>query len=113
MNCLGNWDTLEVRPKERGLDTRNELIKFYEANYSANLMHLVVYTNGTRSFLVSDASVAVLEITLNTIIYSRIFLESLDKIQNLVEEKFSDIRNTDRSYFRSPGQPCKSNHLQV
>ncbi|KAK4281882.1 hypothetical protein QN277_013328 [Acacia crassicarpa] len=80
----GNWDTLEVRPKERGLDTRNELIKFYEANYSANLMHLVVYTN-----------------------------ESLDKIQNLVEEKFSDIRNTDRSYFRPPGQPCKSDHLQI
>jgi len=37
---------LEVKPKEKGIDTRNELIKFYEENYSANLMHLVVYGKG-------------------------------------------------------------------
>ena len=43
---VGNWDTLEVRPKEKGLDTRHELLKFYEENYSANLMHLVVYAKG-------------------------------------------------------------------
>ena len=41
-------DTLEVRPKEKGLDTRNELLKFYEENYSTNLMHLVIYTNGNK-----------------------------------------------------------------
>lgn len=43
---IGNWDTLEVRPKAKGLDTREELIKFYEENYSANLMHLVIYSKG-------------------------------------------------------------------
>ncbi|KAL2952719.1 hypothetical protein AAZX31_19G126700 [Glycine max] len=80
----GNWDTLEVRPKAKGLDTRNELLKFYEENYSANLMHLVIYTN-----------------------------ESLDKIQNLVEEKFQDIRNINKSCFRAHVQPCKSEHLQI
>ncbi|KAL2320760.1 hypothetical protein Fmac_029729 [Flemingia macrophylla] len=80
----GNWDTLEVRPKAKGLDTRNELLKFYEANYSANLMHLVTYTN-----------------------------ESLDKIQNLVEEKFQYIRNTNKSCFHAHGEPCKSEHLQI
>lgn len=80
----GNWDTLEVRPKAKGLDTRNELLKFYEENYSANLMHLVIYTN-----------------------------ESLDKIQNLVEEKFQYIRNTNKSCFHARGQPCKSEHLQI
>ncbi|KAK7336558.1 hypothetical protein VNO77_17103 [Canavalia gladiata] len=80
----GNWDTLEVRPKAKGIDTRNELLKFYEENYSANLMHLVIYTN-----------------------------ESLDKIQNLVEEKFQDIRNTNKSCFHARGQPCKSEHLQI
>ncbi|KAK7285599.1 hypothetical protein RJT34_20375 [Clitoria ternatea] len=80
----GNWDTLEVRPKAKGIDTRNELLKFYEENYSANLMHLVVYTN-----------------------------ESLNKIQNLVEEKFQDIRNSNISCFRTHGQPCTSKHLQI
>jgi hypothetical protein len=46
---LGNWDTLEVKAKEKGLDTRHELIKFYDAHYSANLMQLVVYGKGLSS----------------------------------------------------------------
>lgn len=46
----GSWATLETLPKERGLDTRQELLKFYEENYSANLMHLVVYVKGDVSF---------------------------------------------------------------
>jgi insulysin len=37
---------LEVQPKEKGLDTRLELIKLYEENYSANLMNLVIYAKG-------------------------------------------------------------------
>ncbi|KAH9679019.1 Insulin-degrading enzyme-like 1 (peroxisomal) [Citrus sinensis] len=73
----GNWETLEVRPRAKGLDTRHELIKFYNEHYSSNLMHLVVYSKG------------------------------------LVENKFRDIRNTDRNRFRFPGQPCTSEHLQI
>ncbi|XP_057982106.1 insulin-degrading enzyme-like 1, peroxisomal [Malania oleifera] len=80
----GNWDTLEVQPKKRGLDTRHELIKFYEENYSASVMHLVIYGK-----------------------------ESLDKIQSLVEHKFQDIRNTGRSSSCFTGQPCMSEHLQI
>ncbi|KAI7990111.1 Insulin-degrading enzyme-like 1, peroxisomal [Camellia lanceoleosa] len=80
----GNWDTLEVKPKARGMDTRHELLKLYEENYSANLMHLVVYGK-----------------------------ESVDKIQSLVESKFQEIRNIDRSYPCFPGHPCTSEHLQV
>lgn len=40
-------------------------------------------------------------------------LESLDQIHRLVEDKFQEIRNTDRSCFHFPGQPCGSAHLQV
>ncbi|XVE95949.1 hypothetical protein REPUB_Repub02eG0179500 [Reevesia pubescens] len=80
----GNWDTLDVRPKAKGLDTRQELLKFYEDKYSANLMHLVIYSK-----------------------------ESLDKIQILVEEMFQEIRNFDRSCFQFPGQPCTLEHLQI
>jgi len=40
-------DTLHVRPEENGVDTRSELIKFYDEHYSANIMHLVVYGKGT------------------------------------------------------------------
>ncbi|XP_011048053.1 PREDICTED: zinc-metallopeptidase, peroxisomal isoform X2 [Populus euphratica] len=80
----GNWDTLEVQPKEKGLDTRLQLIKLYEENYSANLMNLAVYAK-----------------------------ESLDKIQSLVEDKFQEIQNNDRNCFSFPGQPCSSEHLQI
>ncbi|KAG8371949.1 hypothetical protein BUALT_Bualt12G0015900 [Buddleja alternifolia] len=80
----GNWDTLEVRPKERGLDTRQELLRFYNENYSANLMHLVIYTK-----------------------------DVLDKSESLVRSKFQEIRNTDRSSISFTGQPCDSENLQI
>lgn len=80
----GNWDTLEVKPKEKGLDTRLELIKFYEENYSANIMHLVVYAK-----------------------------ESLDEIQTLVGRKFQEIRNIGKKYLHFSGEPCSSEHLQI
>uniref|UniRef100_A0A0D6QRY2 Insulin-degrading enzyme-like 1, peroxisomal n=1 Tax=Araucaria cunninghamii TaxID=56994 RepID=A0A0D6QRY2_ARACU len=80
----GNKDTLDVQPKARGVDVREELIKFYEGHYSSNLMHLVVYGK-----------------------------ESIENLQNLVEEKFSAIKNTQRSRPYFPGQPCHSEHLQI
>ncbi|KAK1313495.1 Zinc-metallopeptidase, peroxisomal [Acorus calamus] len=80
----GNWDTLEVIPRVKGIDTRLELLKFYEENYSANQMHLVVYGK-----------------------------ESLDELQRLVEHKFRDIRDTGRSLIHFTGQPCTSEHLQI
>ncbi|KAL3637238.1 Insulin-degrading enzyme-like 1, peroxisomal [Castilleja foliolosa] len=79
-----NWDTLDVRPKERGLDTREELLRFYNENYSANLMHLVIYSK-----------------------------EGLDKSESLVRGKFQEIRNTDRSCITFAGQPCDSESLQI
>ncbi|CAN4107220.1 unnamed protein product [Withania somnifera] len=80
----GSWDTLEVRPKASGLDTREELLKFYEENYSANLMHLVVYAK-----------------------------DCLDKAQTLVQSIFQEVPNTDRSYSPVTDQPCKLEHLQI
>ncbi|XP_006644800.2 insulin-degrading enzyme-like 1, peroxisomal [Oryza brachyantha] len=79
----GSWETLETKPKQRGLDIRQELLKFYE-NYSANLMHLVVYGK-----------------------------ENLDCIQSCVDRLFSDIKNTDQRSFKCPGRPLSEEHLQL
>jgi len=79
----GSLETLETKPKAKGLDIRLELLKFYE-NYSANLMHLVVYGK-----------------------------ESLDCIQGLVERMFSDIKNTDQRSFKFPSHPFSEEHLQI
>lgn len=80
----GSLETLDIRPKARGIDTRAELLKFYEKNYSANLMHLVVYVK-----------------------------DSLEKAESLVQNKFQEIRNIDRVSPRFTGQPCTSEHLQI
>ncbi|XP_074321353.1 insulin-degrading enzyme-like 1, peroxisomal [Silene latifolia] len=80
----GSWDTLEVRPKANGVDTREELLKFYKEHYSANLMQLVVYGK-----------------------------DSLDNTERLVESKFQHIPNTDRNPHSFPGQPCTSDQLQI
>ncbi|KAH9625012.1 hypothetical protein KSS87_008080 [Heliosperma pusillum] len=80
----GSWDTLEVRPRANGVDTREELLKFYKEYYSANLMQLVVYGK-----------------------------DSLDNTERLVESKFQHIPNTDRKPHSFPGQPCTSDQLQI
>ncbi|CAN6804035.1 unnamed protein product [Brassica oleracea] len=80
----GNMETLHVWPEAKGIDTRNELFKFYDKHYSASIMHLVVYGK-----------------------------ENLDKTQGLVEETFQEIRNTNKSIPIYPGQPCTPDHLQV
>ncbi|KAL0383546.1 UNVERIFIED_CONTAM: Insulin-degrading enzyme-like 1, peroxisomal [Sesamum calycinum] len=71
-------------PKRKGMDTREELLRFYNENYSANLMHLVIYTK-----------------------------DGLDKSEILVRSKFQDIRNTERSCISFTGQPCDSESLQI
>ncbi|KAI3905630.1 hypothetical protein MKX01_036539, partial [Papaver californicum] len=39
--------------------------------------------------------------------------ENLDDLQSLVDQKFKEIRNTDKSCFHYPAQPCKPEHLQI
>ena len=63
----GSLETLSKIPKQKGLDTRAELLKFYNTYYSANQMTLAV--NGR---------------------------EDLDTLQNWVTELFSDVPNQDR-----------------
>lgn len=60
----GNKVTLGDIPIEKGLNVRDELIKFHSNNYSANLMCLTILSN-----------------------------ESLDKMSNWVVELFSEVEN--------------------
>ncbi|OJJ32764.1 hypothetical protein ASPWEDRAFT_52909 [Aspergillus wentii DTO 134E9] len=62
----GNLQTLKEEPQKRGLDIRNEFIKFYEKHYSANRMKLVVLGR-----------------------------ESLDQLESWVGELFADVKNKD------------------
>lgn len=82
--ATGNMETLDIRPKSRGIDTREELLKFYERQYSSNLMCLVVYGK-----------------------------ESLESLQNLVEVKFSAVNNTKKRPPHFLGQPCHPDNMQI
>ncbi|KAJ1927787.1 metalloprotease, partial [Linderina macrospora] len=43
--CVGTVETLKGEAERRGVDLRDELIKFYEQCYSSDIMRLVVYGN--------------------------------------------------------------------
>lgn len=79
----GNLTTLDADPKQQGINVRDELLKFYDASYSANLMKLVV-----------------------------IGRESLDILQEWVTSKFSAVRNIDRPPPQYDGLPLTSNELK-
>jgi len=58
----GNKETLDTRPKEQGLSVRDKLLTFHESWYSSNIMGLSVLGR-----------------------------QDLDTLQELVEERFSDV----------------------
>lgn len=78
----GNLYTLEQEPKSRGVDVRQELLKFHMDHYSANLMKLVV-----------------------------IGRDSLDTLESWVSEKFSAVKNTNRPPPKYPASPLTKNEL--
>lgn len=51
----GNIETLDTIPKEKGIQVREELLKFHKKWYSANLMSLAVLGQGELNFANLDA----------------------------------------------------------
>ncbi|SCU88854.1 LADA_0E12420g1_1 [Lachancea dasiensis] len=78
----GNIKTLGVIPKSQNLDIRDELLKFYDASYSANLMKLCVLGR-----------------------------EDLDVMSEWVNELFKDVRNIDRPVPSYPGKMLPAEYL--
>ncbi|KAI8375164.1 Metalloenzyme, LuxS/M16 peptidase-like protein [Blakeslea trispora] len=80
---IGNLETLMDTPKKLGLDTRQELLKFHDTYYSANIMKLVV-----------------------------IGRESLDQLTEWIVDKFSPIVNKNIPLPSYSGLPLTENELQ-
>ena len=53
-NCLftGNKQTLDIIPKESGINVREELLKFHDTWYSSNIMALAILGKGIFFFLI-------------------------------------------------------------
>ncbi|XP_077296687.1 insulin-degrading enzyme-like [Arctopsyche grandis] len=82
----GNRDTLETTPKEMDIDVRQELLMFHSKWYSANLMNLVIFGK-----------------------------ESLDDLEKMVIEKFSEIEDKDTKIPSWPQHPYSEDYqgLQI
>ncbi|KAH0564956.1 hypothetical protein GP486_001650 [Trichoglossum hirsutum] len=78
----GNLETLRNLPKERGINVRDEFMKFHEREYSANRMKLVVLGR-----------------------------ESLDQLEAWVVELFSEVSNKDLPQTRWNEQPLTDEEL--
>lgn len=73
-------------------------------------MHLVVYSKGSLTFY-TDGMFSTTYTICTDILFEN--TDSLEKLQNLVESKFEEIRNIDRSRPSFPGSLCSSEHTQV
>ena len=50
-SITGNKDTLDTIPKSKGINTRDELLKFHSQYYSSNIMSLAVLGKGKSTVL--------------------------------------------------------------
>jgi hypothetical protein len=55
----GSLETLDVIPKQKGIDVLDQLKKFYNAYYSSNLMRLVVIGRGTNNCIALQFNVQI------------------------------------------------------
>jgi insulysin len=80
----GNLQTLKELPEKRGVNVREEFMKFHDRYYSANNMKLVVLGR-----------------------------EDLDTLQTWVEEMFEGVKNKDLPKPYWEGQPLGDEHLMT
>lgn len=80
----GNLETLWEEPRSRGIDIRDELLKFHAEHYSANMMKLVVLGR-----------------------------ESVDQLTRWVVDKFAGVQNKGYAVPRFPGSPLGEEQLKT
>lgn len=80
----GNLTTLKEEPGKKGINVRDEFMKFHERHYSANIMKLVVFGK-----------------------------EPLDTLQSWVENMFIGIKNKSINRLVYEGEPLTEKELLV
>jgi insulysin len=77
----GNIETLKHTPESNGIDTHEQMLKFYSAHYSANLMKLCCYSN-----------------------------QSLDELETMVASKFSAVKTLGKDADKFTDIPFAGEH---
>ncbi|XP_039310540.1 insulin-degrading enzyme isoform X2 [Solenopsis invicta] len=79
----GNRETLDIIPKQKGINVRNRLLEFHEKYYSANIMTLCVLGK-----------------------------ESLNELETMVVPLFCEVRNKEVEVPAWPEHPFKDEHFR-
>ncbi|KYM94749.1 Insulin-degrading enzyme [Cyphomyrmex costatus] len=82
--ATGNRETLDVIPKQKGINVRNELLEFYKKYYSANIMSLSILSK-----------------------------ESLDELENMIVDLFCEVRNNEIEVPIWSEHPFKDEHFRT
>ncbi|KAM0735141.1 Insulin-degrading enzyme [Formica fusca] len=80
----GNKETLDIIPKQKGINIRDRLLEFHEKYYSANIMSLCILGK-----------------------------ESLDELENMVVDLFCEVRNKEVEVPVWPEHPFKDEHFRT
>ncbi|XP_036142058.1 insulin-degrading enzyme [Monomorium pharaonis] len=81
---MGNRETLDIIPKQRGINVRNELLKFHKEYYSANIMALCILGK-----------------------------ESLDELEEIVVDLFSEVQDKEIKFPTWPEHPFDEKHFHT
>lgn len=95
----GSKATLFEIPKQQGIDVRDELLKFHKDWYSANIMSLAIIGKGIPLILYYNFKRLCIQFIL---IFDK---DSLDDLEKMVLEKFSEIENKNVERPRWPREP--------
>lgn len=80
----GNRETLEIIAKQKGINLRSRLLEFHEKYYSANIMTLCILGK-----------------------------DSLDELENMVVDLFSEVQNKEIEIPVWPEHPFKDEHFRT
>lgn len=98
---IGNNESLRTTPAQLGIDLREVLLDFYEKQYSANRMDLVVLGNRKYSSIFAYFGI------------KRPIVESLDELQSMVVRSFKDVRNKQLPAPKYPADPFGETRCKV
>ncbi|KAL6438860.1 hypothetical protein ACFW04_003738 [Cataglyphis niger] len=79
----GNRETLDIIPKQKGINVRDRLLEFHKKYYSANIMSLCILGK-----------------------------ESLDELENMVVDLFCEVQNKEVDVPVWPEHPFKDEHFR-
>lgn len=106
----GNKETLDTIPKGKGIQIREELLKFHNKWYSANLMSLAILGQGLFKIFIN---ILIMTNATYSLTVSNNYIESLDELEKLCVDLFSQVENKNVASPEWKEHPFGPEQLQI